>query len=388
MPAHKRKLSLHPKPQPHRLRSSSRSRKVRYAIDSESDSEKNHRRAPSDSWTRSRHGQQNANADESGDEYVDESEENDDEDEDNENDRDDDNDNSTQDVLKNHESDGETDEDEPPRLTIIPLEQMRDAGDIEYVDFRIHPNSLLFLADLKENNNRAWLKAHDGEFRRAFKDWEAFVERTTSSVMSIDDTIPELPAKDVMFRIYRDLRFSPDKKPYKAHFSAAWSRTGRKGTYAHYYVHCEPGASFVAGGIFAPNAQQLRSVRSSIDERPRRWRRVLNDHNLKESFMPSLKTGSREDEALKYFARENKGSALKTKPKVGSIGENMDIVVDSGGQGFISDHRDIELLKLRKFTLSQKIQDDLLLADDAQERVTEILRPLVGFVGYLKASEA
>ncbi|KAI8670455.1 hypothetical protein NCS57_00516800 [Fusarium keratoplasticum] len=351
MPAHKRKLSLNPKPQPHRLRSSSRSRK-----------------APSDSWTRSRHGQQNANADESGDEYVDESEENDDEDADNENDRDGDNDDSTQDVLKNHESDGETDEDEPPRLTIIPLERMRDAGDIKYVDFRIHPNSLVFLEDLKENNNRAWLKAHDGEFRRAFKNWETFVERTTSSVMSIDDTIPELPAKDVMFRIYRDLRFSPDKKPYKAHFSAAWSRTGRKGTYAHYYIHFEPGASFIAGGIFAPNAQQLRSVRASIDERPRRWRRILNDRNLKESFMPSLKTGSREDEALKYFARENKESALKTKPK-----------------GFIANHRDIELLKLRKFTLSKKIQDDLLLADNTQEKVTEILRPLVGFITFLNS---
>lgn len=53
-------------------------------------------------------------------------------------------------------------------------------------------------------------------------DWETFVECTTSSVMSIDDTIPDLPSKDVMFRIYRDLRFSPDKKPYKVTIATAF----------------------------------------------------------------------------------------------------------------------------------------------------------------------
>lgn len=74
----------------------------------------------------------------------------------------------------------------------------------------------------------------------------------------------------------------------------------------------------IAGGIFAPNAQQLQSIRSSIDERPRRWRRILNENSLKQSFMPGIKTGSREEDALKYFVRENKDSALKTKPKVGS----------------------------------------------------------------------
>ncbi|KAI8719982.1 hypothetical protein NCS52_00442200 [Fusarium sp. LHS14.1] len=368
MPAHKRKLSLHPKPQPHHLRSSSRSRKIRYAVDSESDSDKKREPAPVTSLSRSNHTQQHASGDESGDEYVDECGEDDEASEDDESDRIDEHDDPKRRASETHESDEELDEDEPPRLTIIPLERLRDAGEIEYVDFRIHPNSLLFLKDLKENNNRAWLKAHDGEFRRAFKDWETFVERTTSSVISIDDTIPDLPTKDIMFRIYRDLRFSLDKNPYKAHFSAAWSRTGRKGTYAHYYIHCEPGASFIAGGIFAPNAHQLQSIRSSIDERPRRWRRVLNENSLRQSFMSGIKAGSGEEEALKYFAHENKQSALKTRPK-----------------GFISDHRDIELLKLRKFTLSKRIQDDLLLADDTQEKVTDILRPLVGFITFLNS---
>ncbi|KAH6986433.1 hypothetical protein BKA56DRAFT_715905 [Ilyonectria sp. MPI-CAGE-AT-0026] len=357
MPVNKRKLSLQPKPEPHHLRLSSRSRRIRYAADTESDSKTTCRPNPI--------------SEESGDEYVEESEDSEEEDGDDEDDGHElanDNKDSEREQAETDQSHGDLDEDESPRLTIIPLEQMRSAGGVEYVGFRVHPNSLMFLTDLKNNNNRAWLKAHDGEFRRAFLDWETFVERTTTSVMSIDDTIPELPAKDVMFRIYRDLRFSPDKKPYKAHFSAAWSRTGRKGTYAHYYIHCEPGTSFIAGGIFAPNAQQLQRLRSNIDERPRRWRRALNETRFKQCFLPNVASGSGEDEALKHFARENRESALKTRPK-----------------GFIADHRDIELLKLRKFTVSKKIPDDLLCADDVQEKVTEILRPLVGFITFLNS---
>ncbi|KAH7011203.1 hypothetical protein EDB80DRAFT_711385 [Ilyonectria destructans] len=377
MPAYKRKLSLQPKPEPHHLRLSSRSRRTRYAADTESDSETTCRPIPVVSRNRSSHNQRKAKSkesEESGDDYVDESEEGEEENEDDEDDEDDehdpanDYDGSEREQAQRDQSHGDLDDDEPSRLTIIPLEQMRAAGGVEYVDFRVHPNSLMFLTDLKNNNKRAWLKAHDGEFRRAFLDWETFVERTTSSVMSIDDTIPDLPAKDVMFRIYRDLRFSPDKKPYKEHFSAAWSRTGRKGTYAHYYIHCEPGSSFIAGGIFAPNAQQLQRLRSSIDERPRRWRRALNENRLKQCFLPKVVLGSGEDEALKHFARENRESALKTRPK-----------------GFIADHRDIELLKLKKFTVSKKIPDDLLCAADTQEKVTEILRPLVGFITFLNS---
>ncbi|CAH0021060.1 unnamed protein product [Clonostachys rhizophaga] len=370
MPAHKRKLSFHPKPPLHHVRSSGRLRKLRYAVESDSDSEISPKPALEASEKRQSLGRQRARTDESGDEYINdvESEESGEEDQDEEGDRTDDDSDSKLRTPRRDQSDGDLDEDELPRVTIIPLERLRETGDIEYVDYRIHPNSLLFLTDLKDNNNRAWLKAHNGEFRRAFKDWETFVECTTSSVIAVDETVPDLPAKDVMFRIYRDLRFSPDKKPYKAHFSAAWSRTGRKGTYAHYYIHCEPGASMIAGGIFAPNAQQLQSIRSSIDERPRRWRRILNENSLKQSFMPGIKTGSREEDALKYFAHENKESALKTKPK-----------------GFIADHRDIELLKLRKFTLSKKIEDDLLLADNTQEKIIEILRPLVGFITFLNS---
>jgi len=79
----------------------------------------------------------------------------------------------------------------------------------------VHPNTLAFLKDLKAHNQRDWLKLHDKEYRRSLKDWESYVETMTEKVIAADETIPELPFKDVNFRIYRDIRFSNDPTPYK-----------------------------------------------------------------------------------------------------------------------------------------------------------------------------
>lgn len=129
------------------------------------------------------------------------------------------------------DDDDEDDEDAPMKVTIIPLEKMRDTDGVEYQDFKLHKNTLLFLRDLKANNQRPWLKckcnitatlktqltcqAHDGEYRRALKDWNSFVECTSETVIEADETIPELPIKDLSFRIHRDIRFSKDPTPYK-----------------------------------------------------------------------------------------------------------------------------------------------------------------------------
>lgn len=141
--------------------------------------------------------------------------------------------------AKAEESEQDEDEDEdddarPRKVTVIPLEKMRDTGGVEYEDFKVHNNTMLFLKDLKANNKRPWLKcklpppfypshgeadtqfvAHDGEYRRALKDWVSFVDATTETMTTVDETVPELPAKDVMFRIHRDIRFSKDPTPYK-----------------------------------------------------------------------------------------------------------------------------------------------------------------------------
>ena len=159
------------------------------------------------------------------------------------------------------------------------------------------------------------MTAHDPEYRRALSDFNSYITTFTPKLISHDSTIPELPLKDVIFRIYRDTRFSKDPTPYKPHFSAAWSRTGRKGPYAVYYLHVQPGGqSFCAGGMWFPPADALAKLRASIDERPWRWRRVLNGEEFRGTFLPGAKAG--EEGVVREFAKRNQEGALKTRPKV------------------------------------------------------------------------
>ncbi|TDZ51663.1 hypothetical protein CTRI78_v007485 [Colletotrichum trifolii] len=266
------------------------------------------------------------------------------------------------------EEDDGVDEDGMPKVTIIPLEKLRDLGGVEYADETVHKNTLLFLKDLKKNNQRSWLKGHDKEYRRALKDWNTFVETITEKIAEVDFTIPELPAKDLVFRIHRDIRFSKNPTPYKAHFSAAWSRTGKKGPYACYYIHLEPGSCFVGGGLWCPEAGHLQKLRASIDERPRRWRRVLNGERFKRTFLPKAAKKSGEEAALLAFADVNKGNALKKRPMNYSV-----------------DHRDIELLKLKNFTISKKIDDEIFTKQDAQEKVCEVIAAMEPFITFLNS---
>ncbi|KAI1208255.1 uncharacterized protein F4807DRAFT_432193 [Annulohypoxylon truncatum] len=243
---------------------------------------------------------------------------------------------------------------------------MRDLDGIDYEDERLHKNTFLFLKDLKANNNRKWLKDNDKEYRRSLKDWESFVETLTEKIIDIDDTIPELPIKDVVFRIYRDIRFSKEKTPYKPHFSAAWSRTGRKGPYAGYYVHAEPGRCMIGGGVWHPDAESLARLRASVDERPHRIRRVLMNPAFRKTFLPNAKAN--EKSVIAAFVAKNQEGALKTKPK-----------------GFNPEHRDIELLKLRNYTIGTQIDDADFTAEDAQDRIMRALSAMVEFISFLNS---
>ena len=202
----------------------------------------------------------------------------------------------------------------PGEQIFIKLPKAREAGKTPYKDNAIHPNTFLFLGDLKENNDREWLKVHDADYRQSKKDFDTFIECLTEKIIEKDETIPELPSKDVTFRIYRDVRFSSDPTPYKVYFSAAWSRTGRKGPYAHYYVHIQPGSSFVGGGIWHPDAQPLALLRRDVDRKPHKIKKILMDPGIRKACFKGCP--SDEKKAIKAFVEANKENALKTKPKV------------------------------------------------------------------------
>ncbi|PPJ55783.1 hypothetical protein CBER1_01601 [Cercospora berteroae] len=254
----------------------------------------------------------------------------------------------------------------PGTQVIIKKPKARPAGKIPYNDDTIHPNTLLFLSELKQNNKREWLKLHDPDFRQSEKDWHSFVEKMTETLTTIDDTIPELPVKDVIFRIYRDVRFSKDPTPYKAWFSVAWSRAGRKGPYAHYYVQCAPNKSFVGGGLWHPEAAPVAAIRRAIDRHPRHLKDVLSNPLIRKEF---LKGAPANDKAVvKAFVDSNRGNMLKTKPK-----------------GYDSEHPDIDLLRLRNYTIGRDLTDEEVLGENGRLRIADLLAAMQPFITYLNS---
>ncbi|KAJ6124417.1 Conserved hypothetical protein CHP02453 [Penicillium samsonianum] len=274
----------------------------------------------------------------------------------------------------------------PGQEVIIAKPKARDAGKIPYQDETLHPNTRLFLIDLASNNDRQWLKAHDPDYRAAKKDFETFLESLTPKIAEVDATVPELPVKDLVFRIHRDVRFSKNPLPYKVgylplrvpvacvhvvgmrvtHFSAAWSRTGKKGPYAAYYVHFQPGSCFVGCGLWNPESEPLALLREDIDENSAGLKEVLRAPEMRREF---LKGASDDDDAVvDAFTHHNRESALKTKPK-----------------GYEADNKNIKLLRLRSFTIGKPIADDELTGDDAQEKIAALVGVMEPFVTYLNS---
>ncbi|KZF20935.1 hypothetical protein L228DRAFT_249779 [Xylona heveae TC161] len=254
----------------------------------------------------------------------------------------------------------------PGKEVFVELPKAREAGSIPYMKTTIHPNTLLFLGDLRNNNDREWLKVHDADYRTSQNDFNSFIEHLTEKIIEKDETIPELPVKDIIFRIYRDIRFSKDPTPYKIYFSAAWSRTGRKGPYAAYYLQIQPGQTFVGGGLWMPEARSLEFLRRDVDRKPHKLKQVLLEARLRKEFLGGV--GKDEKKAVKAFAAHNSDTALKTKPK-----------------GYALENENIELLRLRSYTVGKRLRDEEIVGPDALDRIAELIGILTPFITYLNS---
>jgi len=255
----------------------------------------------------------------------------------------------------------------PGTQVIIDKPKARLAGKVPYKDDTIHPHTMLFLQELAANNDREWLKMHDPNYRQALNDSNSFFEALQTKIVELDETIPELPLKDVIFRIYRDVRFSKDQTPYKTHFSVAWSRTGRKGPFAAYYCQIKPdGGTFIGGGLWAPEANAIAALRQDIDKKPMNLKNVLLGEIIRKEFFGGIKKN--EKLAVKAFADHNKANALKSKPR-----------------DYPGDHKDIQLLRLRNFTIGRKLKDEEVVGDGGIDRIAKVIAALVPLVTYLNS---
>ncbi len=129
----------------------------------------------------------------------------------------------------------------------------------------LQQTTITFLQNLKLNNHKDWFDANRKVYETAKADYLQFVAEVLKGLVKNDETLALLQPKDCTFRINRDVRFSKNKAPYKTNMGAGFSKGGKKMQLAGYYFHCEPGASFIAGGIWMPMAPELKKVRQEID---------------------------------------------------------------------------------------------------------------------------
>jgi uncharacterized protein (TIGR02453 family) len=142
-------------------------------------------------------------------------------------------------------------------------------------------STLKFLKGLKKNNNKPWFDAHRKEYESAKANFADFIQTVIDKHGKKDKTIASLKAKDCMFRINRDIRFSKDKSPYKTNFGASISQGGKKSMLAGYYFHCEPGEAFIGGGIWQPMPPELKKVRQEVDYNFKEFKKIISSKKFK-----------------------------------------------------------------------------------------------------------
>jgi uncharacterized protein (TIGR02453 family) len=207
-----------------------------------------------------------------------------------------------------------------------------------------------FLSGLEKNNNKPWFDAHRKDYENAKDDFEQFVTVLHKEIVAtLEPEVAGHKPKDAIFRIFRDVRFSKDKTPYKAHFGAYFSRGGRKSPDAGYYLHIQPGGqSFAAGGMWMPEGPLLKATRQEIDYNFEEFKKILNQ--------PAFK---------KHFKKLD-GEQLKTLP-----------------QGYTADNPAIEYLKMKNFTVSTMLADKDVTSKNFTAKVMDLFSLIKPFVDFL-----
>lgn len=200
---------------------------------------------------------------------------------------------------------------------------------------------LEFLTDLSQNNNKDWFHANRSRYEES-RDTMLFVtEILINEVRKFDSEIPVMAPKDCMFRIFRDVRFSNDKRPYKTNFGIFIAKGGRKSMHAGYYLHIEPGSSFVGGGIYMPPAEPLKAIRNYLASYGDEFLELINNKDFQSTYP------------------EMHDHRLKTAPK-----------------GFPKDHPYIDLLRYQSVVFSTDLKNKLITSDKFIEFVVNAFQTL------------
>ena len=169
-----------------------------------------------------------------------------------------------------------------------------------------------FLRELQQNNNRPWFQENKARYDVLRTIFLEEVQELIRRISLFDPEVAGLEAKDCMFRIYRDTRFSPDKTPYKTYMSAFIAQGGRKSERGGYYIHLEPNNSILSGGVWCPQPKLLTKLRQDIYDHIEEFVAILEEPAFKVLY-PSLEGDMLKRMPAGYPADSPYGYILKHK---------------------------------------------------------------------------
>ena len=210
--------------------------------------------------------------------------------------------------------------------------------------------TLDFLVKLEKNNDRDWFQANKKAFDTAQANLVEFSGFLIGEIGKFDDAVVGIDPLSCVFRIYRDVRFSKDKSPYKTNLGTYISPGGRKSMQPGYYFHVQPGRSFIAGGRHMPDGPETLKIRNSIAANTDEFLKIVEKKSFREAF------------------GEMRGDRLKSAPK-----------------GFDPDHKAVEYLKLKEFMAFQELPDDKFLTGaEFPKAIVKTLKEMYPLIAFLR----
>jgi len=207
---------------------------------------------------------------------------------------------------------------------------------------------LNFLKDLEANNSREWFDLNRDRYDTTRKQFLVVAEQFIHDIRQFDDEVPALNPKDCVFRIFRDVRFSKDKLPFKSNYGCFVARGGKKSGFAGYYLHIQPGECFLSGGIYMPLPEYLQAIRQEIYYHPKNYIDLITNKEFKSTY------------TLEY------SNKLKTAPK-----------------GYPKDWEYLDLIKNRNYAFGHRIEENELFAPDFIEKAIELFKVIYPLNRYL-----
>lgn len=216
----------------------------------------------------------------------------------------------------------------------------------------LQETTLKFLKELKKNNSKEWFDKNRPRYELAKADFAGLVTEVIKSHSKKDADLAPLVAKDCMFRINRDVRFSKNKAPYNTNMGAYFVKGGKKSILSGYYFHCEPGGgSFVGGGLYSAEPDKIKKVRQEIDYNWEEFKKILTNKKFKQVFGD--------------LTREE-GMSLVREPK-----------------GYEKDNPAIEYIKLKSWIATIPVADADLTHKELVKKISNVfaaLQPLLVFL--------